>query len=170
MYYCKTKLNQTPWPQSASELHRPSDRRLPAKLVPTLSERGCHVVRVTDPCGRILGFLDRNVFLYLNVINFLVAVVVVNITCMFWVRLYICQSDILTIINRNMQRCTRIINVLLSCLCMHMPLHSFLLTCPIDVRSPVVVIDGISSVILGFMHTCHCTCIFTTLHVMLSNV
>jgi hypothetical protein len=26
----------TPWPQSASELYRPGDRRLPAKLVPTL--------------------------------------------------------------------------------------------------------------------------------------
>jgi hypothetical protein len=28
------KLNWTPWPESASELYRPSDRRLSAKLVP----------------------------------------------------------------------------------------------------------------------------------------
>jgi hypothetical protein len=49
----------TPWPKSASELYRPSDRRLSAKLVPTSADRGCHVVSVTDPYGRILGFLGR---------------------------------------------------------------------------------------------------------------
>jgi CBS-domain-containing membrane protein len=38
----------------------PSDSRLSAKLVPTFADRGCHVVSVTDPYGRILGFLDRN--------------------------------------------------------------------------------------------------------------
>jgi CBS-domain-containing membrane protein len=42
-----------------SELYRPSDHCLSAKLVPSLSDRGCHVVSVTDPYGRILGFLDR---------------------------------------------------------------------------------------------------------------
>jgi hypothetical protein len=47
------KKNYTPWPESASELYRPSDRRLSAKLVPTFADRGCHVVR------RTLGFLDR---------------------------------------------------------------------------------------------------------------
>jgi hypothetical protein len=26
--------------------------------VPTFADRGCHVVNVTDPYGRILGFLD----------------------------------------------------------------------------------------------------------------
>jgi hypothetical protein len=40
---------KTPWPQSASELYRPSDRSLSAKLVPTFADRGCHVVSVTDP-------------------------------------------------------------------------------------------------------------------------
>jgi hypothetical protein len=50
----------TPWPKSASELHRPSDRSLLAKLVLTFADRRCHVVRVTDSYGRILGFLDRN--------------------------------------------------------------------------------------------------------------
>jgi hypothetical protein len=42
-----------------SEVYRPSDRRLSAKLVPTFADRGCHVVSLTDPYGRVLGFLDR---------------------------------------------------------------------------------------------------------------
>jgi hypothetical protein len=49
----------TPWPQSSSELYRPSDRRLSAKLVTNFADRGCHVVSVTEPYGRNLGFLDR---------------------------------------------------------------------------------------------------------------
>jgi hypothetical protein len=28
--------------------------------LPTCADRGCHVVSVTDPYGRILGFLDRS--------------------------------------------------------------------------------------------------------------
>jgi hypothetical protein len=32
--------NKNPWPGSASELYRPSDRRLLAKLVSTFVERG----------------------------------------------------------------------------------------------------------------------------------
>jgi hypothetical protein len=51
---------RTPWPESASELYRPSDRRLSAKLVPTFSDRWCHVVSVIDLYSRILGFLDRS--------------------------------------------------------------------------------------------------------------
>jgi hypothetical protein len=50
----------TPWPESASELYGPSDRRLSAKLVPTVVNGGCHVVSVTNPYGRILGSLDRS--------------------------------------------------------------------------------------------------------------
>jgi hypothetical protein len=46
---------------SASELYRPSDRRLPAKLVPTFADRGCRVVSLKDPYGSILGFLHRNI-------------------------------------------------------------------------------------------------------------
>jgi CBS-domain-containing membrane protein len=38
-----------------------------AKLVPTFADRGCHVVTVTDPCGRILGFLDRSRFFIFQV-------------------------------------------------------------------------------------------------------
>jgi hypothetical protein len=54
------KKKKTPWSESASELYRPSDRRLSAKWLPTFADRGCHVACVTDPSGRILGFLDRS--------------------------------------------------------------------------------------------------------------
>jgi hypothetical protein len=48
---------QTPWRESASELYRPSDRRLSEKLVPVfLRIEGCRVVSTADPYGRILGF------------------------------------------------------------------------------------------------------------------
>jgi hypothetical protein len=48
------------WPSSnklrgfipQSELYRPSDRRLSAKLVPTLADRRCRVVSATHPHGR----------------------------------------------------------------------------------------------------------------------
>jgi hypothetical protein len=51
-HYKKTK---TPWSESASELYRPSDRRLSSKRLPTFADRVCHMVSVTDPYGRILG-------------------------------------------------------------------------------------------------------------------
>jgi hypothetical protein len=35
-----------------SKLFRPSDCRLSVKLVPTLADRGCRVVRATNPHGR----------------------------------------------------------------------------------------------------------------------
>jgi hypothetical protein len=56
----KNKTKQTPLSESASELYRPSDRRLSAKWLPTFANKGCHVVSVTDPYGRILDFLDRS--------------------------------------------------------------------------------------------------------------
>jgi hypothetical protein len=66
--YKNNKTNkQTPWPQPASELYRPSDRRLLAKLVPTFTDRACHVVSVTDPYGRILVFLDRSRYFFFQV-------------------------------------------------------------------------------------------------------
>jgi hypothetical protein len=55
----KVSINQCLWPESASDLYQPSDRRLSAKLVPTLADKRCHVVSVTDPYGHNLGFLDR---------------------------------------------------------------------------------------------------------------
>jgi hypothetical protein len=54
------QTKQTPWSESASEPYRPSDRLLSAKWLPTFADKGCHVVSVTDPHGRILGFLDRS--------------------------------------------------------------------------------------------------------------
>jgi hypothetical protein len=57
---CAQTNKQTPWSESASELYRPSDRRLSAKRLPIFAVKGCHVVSVTDPFGRILGFLDRS--------------------------------------------------------------------------------------------------------------
>jgi hypothetical protein len=45
-----------PWPKSASELYRPNDRRLSAKLVTTFADRGYHVVSVTNPYGRNVDF------------------------------------------------------------------------------------------------------------------
>jgi hypothetical protein len=51
---------QTPRPEPANELYRPSDRRLSAKLAPTSADRGCRVVSATDTYGRNLGFLDRS--------------------------------------------------------------------------------------------------------------
>jgi hypothetical protein len=54
------KKKKTPWSESASELYRPSDRRLSAKWLPTFADRECHVVSVTDPYCRILGFLSSS--------------------------------------------------------------------------------------------------------------
>jgi hypothetical protein len=57
---------KTPWSESESELCRPSGRHLSAKLVLTFADRGCHVVSMADPYGRILGFLDRALCLKAN--------------------------------------------------------------------------------------------------------
>jgi hypothetical protein len=39
-YFHDKIKNGTPWHESASELYRPSDRRLSEKLVPTFANRG----------------------------------------------------------------------------------------------------------------------------------
>jgi hypothetical protein len=49
------------------QLSGPSNRRLPAKLVPTFADRGCRVVSATDPHSRILGFLDRSRYYFFQV-------------------------------------------------------------------------------------------------------
>jgi hypothetical protein len=54
-------------PESESELYRPSDRRLSAKLVPTFAHKGYRVVIVTDSYGRILGFLDWSRYFFFQV-------------------------------------------------------------------------------------------------------
>jgi CBS-domain-containing membrane protein len=61
-----TGKKKTLWSESASKLYRPSDRRLSAKLMPTFADRECHVVSVTDPYGRILGFLDRSRYFFIQ--------------------------------------------------------------------------------------------------------
>jgi hypothetical protein len=43
-----------------------------AKLVPTFADRGCHVVIVTDPYGRNLGFLDRIIIIIKTKLNSIV--------------------------------------------------------------------------------------------------
>jgi hypothetical protein len=53
-------IKKPPWSEPASELYQPSDRCLSAKWLPTFADRGCHMISVTDPYGRILGFLDRS--------------------------------------------------------------------------------------------------------------
>jgi hypothetical protein len=58
---------QTPWPQAESELYRPSDRRLSAKLVPTFADWECRVLSTTDPHGRNLGSLDRSRYYFFQV-------------------------------------------------------------------------------------------------------
>jgi hypothetical protein len=50
-----------------TELYWTSDGRLSAKLVPIFADRGRHVVSVTDPYGRILGFLDRSRYFFFQV-------------------------------------------------------------------------------------------------------
>jgi hypothetical protein len=50
--------HKTPWPESESELYRPSDRLLFPKLVSSFADRWSRVVSATDPYGRILGVLD----------------------------------------------------------------------------------------------------------------
>jgi hypothetical protein len=63
----KTNTYETPCPEPASELYRPGDLRLSAKLVPTCADRGCHVVSETDLYVRIIGFLDRNRYFFFQV-------------------------------------------------------------------------------------------------------
>jgi hypothetical protein len=58
-----SSLNEKQWPQSASELYRPSVLRLSVKLVPTFSDRECPVISATDPYGRTLGFIDSIVII-----------------------------------------------------------------------------------------------------------
>jgi hypothetical protein len=64
----KKLLKKNPWPEYARELYRPSDRRLSAKLVQTFSDRGCHIVSVTDPYGHILDLLDLSRYFFFQVV------------------------------------------------------------------------------------------------------
>jgi CBS-domain-containing membrane protein len=46
---------------------RQSDRRLSPKLMPTFANGRFHVISVTDPYGRILGFLDRSDYFFFQI-------------------------------------------------------------------------------------------------------
>jgi hypothetical protein len=45
-----------------------TDRRLSVKLVTNLADRGCDVVSVTDPYGRIFGSLDRSRYFFFQIV------------------------------------------------------------------------------------------------------
>jgi hypothetical protein len=62
------KLNSVVF-ESASELYRSRDRRRSAKLVPTLSDRGCIVVSATSPSDRNFDFLDLEPLLFVSSIS-----------------------------------------------------------------------------------------------------
>jgi hypothetical protein len=66
-YYLNFGSLQTPWPESESELYRPRNRRLSAKLMPTFAAIGYHVVSVTDPYCRIFEFLDRSCYFFFQI-------------------------------------------------------------------------------------------------------
>jgi hypothetical protein len=62
-----TRSKRTPWPESVSELYRPRDRRLSAKLVPTFADRWWHVASMTDSHCSILCFPDQSRYFFFQV-------------------------------------------------------------------------------------------------------
>jgi hypothetical protein len=62
----KKKKNSVAW--VCVRTYLPSDRRMSTKLMPTFADRGCHVVSVTDPYGRILAFLARSRYFFFQVV------------------------------------------------------------------------------------------------------
>jgi hypothetical protein len=58
---------KTPWPESAKELYRTSDRRLSTKLVPTSGYRGVSRSQRGGSLSRNLGFLDQNRYFFFQV-------------------------------------------------------------------------------------------------------
>jgi hypothetical protein len=56
----QTKKKQTLWPESASELYRPSERHLSTNLVPNFADRGVAKSALRIACGSNLAFLDRS--------------------------------------------------------------------------------------------------------------
>jgi hypothetical protein len=55
-YYPHFLKKKTPWSESASELYRQSDAACRLSDCQLLQIEGSHVVSVTDPYARILGF------------------------------------------------------------------------------------------------------------------
>jgi hypothetical protein len=46
-------------------------RRLTAKLMPTFVDKGCCVVSIKDPYGRILGFIDRSRYFWTQIVTYI---------------------------------------------------------------------------------------------------
>jgi hypothetical protein len=67
MYLLMCCNKTTPWSESVSELYRPTDRRLSAKLMSNFADGECHVDSVTNPYGRNLGFLDPSLYFFFQV-------------------------------------------------------------------------------------------------------
>jgi hypothetical protein len=65
--WCITKINYTPLSESASEIYRPSERRLSEKLARSFAYRQRHVVAVTDLYDRNLDFLQRSRYYFFQV-------------------------------------------------------------------------------------------------------
>jgi hypothetical protein len=61
LYLNKQKTNSMVW---VRERTIPTERRLSAKWLPTFADKGCHVVSVTDPSGRISRFSRREPLLF----------------------------------------------------------------------------------------------------------
>jgi hypothetical protein len=59
----KAKLNSMVWVRLRTI---PTERPPLVGGLPTFTDRGCHVVSVTDPYCRILGFLDRSRYFFLS--------------------------------------------------------------------------------------------------------
>jgi hypothetical protein len=65
---CSDQNKQDPWPESASELYRPSYRRLSTKLMPTFEDRGGVAYSARRiPYGRNPAFLDRSPYHFFQV-------------------------------------------------------------------------------------------------------
>jgi hypothetical protein len=89
-------LKKTPWSESASELYRPSDSRLSAKIVPTFADRGS--LSLSFP------FLSRNTFLRILVFPFFVLCPRFTITYNK-VKWSVCQSSGLWEVNGMIKEC-----------------------------------------------------------------
>jgi hypothetical protein len=55
------------WKKKLRDLSPLSDCCMSAKLESTFADIRCHVVSVTDPYGRILGFLDWSCYFFFQV-------------------------------------------------------------------------------------------------------
>jgi hypothetical protein len=60
----KNRMTKTSWPESASLLYR---SLLVNEVSSNFADRRCHVVRKTDPYGRILAFLDWSRYFFFQV-------------------------------------------------------------------------------------------------------